>query len=63
MPLPTNWVDNTGMKVDSAYLNELDAAVNSHTTALGSCKLWKGTAAQYAALGAKDANTIYVVTA
>ena len=31
MPLPANWVDNIGMQVDAAYLNQVDTTVNANT--------------------------------
>jgi hypothetical protein len=63
MALPVNWVDNVGMHADAAYLNALGGDVNANTAALGGKKLWAGTAAAYAAIVTKDANTVYVVTA
>lgn len=54
-------------KVDGV---EAGAEVNDTSTVLGSVNgtptaltLWTGTSAQYAAIGTKDANTVYVVTA
>jgi hypothetical protein len=47
-----------------AGTNYVDAGDNDiMTTVLGGLKLWKGTQAAYDAIGTKDANTLYFITA
>jgi hypothetical protein len=39
----------------------LESQITTNTTALNTCKFWKGTQAEYDALGSYDNNTIYFI--
>jgi|TARA_Y100000033_G_scaffold3121_1_gene2694 hypothetical protein len=54
----TNPVNNSTASVSATTATNVDDQ-NQTANAL----VWTGTAAQYAALGSKDANTLYFVTA
>ena len=54
----TNPVNNSTASVSATTATNVDDK-NPTANAL----VWTGTAAQYAALGSKDANTLYFVTA
>ena len=54
----TNPVNNSTASVSATTATNVDDQ-NSANNAL----VWTGTAAQYAAIGSKDANTLYFVTA
>lgn len=54
----TNPVNNSTASVSATTATNIDDQ-NQTANAL----VWTGTAAQYAALGSKDANTLYFVTA
>ncbi|AGT12034.1 hypothetical protein SEA_RYADEL_67 [Mycobacterium phage Ryadel] len=62
MALPTNWVDEIGMEVDAAYLNDVGETVNELDDALDGKSLRVMSQATYDGLGSKDSNTVYVVT-
>ena len=51
----TNPVNNSTASVSATNVDDQNSANNA--------LVWTGTAAQYAALGSKDANTLYFVTA
>jgi len=51
---------SAGIAVSKLGTGKVTGSVNGTATTL---TLWTGTAAQYAAIGTKDSNTIYVVTA
>jgi|TARA_Y100000287_G_C14113290_1_gene301236 hypothetical protein len=51
----TNPVNNSTASVTATNVDDQNSANNA--------LVWTGTAAQYAALGSKDANTLYFVTA
>jgi hypothetical protein len=54
----SNPINNSTASVTATTATNVDDQ-NSSNNAL----VWTGTAAQYAALGSKDANTLYFVTA
>lgn len=53
----------TGATTAAAALTNLTAVGGSNNGTPTSLTLWIGTAAQYAAIGTKDSNTVYIVTA
>ena len=57
----TNPVNNSTASVSATTATNVDDQ-NQTANALDAL-VWTGTAAQYAALGSKDANTLYFVTA
>lgn len=57
MTQPTNWADNTGQAVNSAYLNSLGAAVNANTSRVGS-----GTYASLPAANTVPSGGLYFCT-